>query len=276
MLQSSGSTVKRGSHALVHFAGPQVESAQAVDVQAPTDPNVDTLWIAPRGPNGLHGWPVALALSDLDEVMEQEPNNEPAKANRLTVPCGITARFLEKADIDHFVFSAKKGQRLSAEVEGIRLGRTTFDPRLAVLDTNGVILADVDDSWLALQDPFVSILVPHDGTYLIQLRESTYGGNDNCHYRLHLGGFPRPTAVYPLGGKAGDDEGQVHQPDVQEVHRHDAPPLTGSDGGGHKRAKVVKHGVAGALHEGFAAGAIAHLDQRHQHEQRDVDRQDDE
>ena len=38
--------------------------------------------VAPRAVNGLYGWPVALAVSDLEEVVEQEPNNEPARAKR--------------------------------------------------------------------------------------------------------------------------------------------------------------------------------------------------
>src|SRR2546430_895888 len=57
------------------------------------------------------GWPVSLLLSDVDEVMEQEPNNDLAHANRVPVPCGISGRFQEKSDIDCFVFAAKKGQR---------------------------------------------------------------------------------------------------------------------------------------------------------------------
>ena len=65
-------------------------------------------------------------------------------------------------------------------------------------------LAEVADTWLAMQDPFVSLVAPHDGTYILQLREATYGGNDDCHYLLHVGSFPRPTSVYPPGGRAGD------------------------------------------------------------------------
>ncbi|MGH7201929.1 MAG: PPC domain-containing protein, partial [Planctomycetaceae bacterium] len=32
-----------------------------------------------------------------------------------------------------------------------------------------------------------------------------YGGNGNCHYRLHVGTFPRPTAAYPVGGTLGEE-----------------------------------------------------------------------
>jgi hypothetical protein len=134
---------------------------------------------------------------------EIEPNNTPTNAQK--VPLNTTvAGVIQNEDVDCFAVELKKGQRLSAEVEGMRLGRGTFDGRLAVLGPDGSILADVDDTWLGMQDPFVSLLAPTDGTYIIRLRDVTYGGNDNCHYRLHLGTFPRPTAVFPLGGRTGE------------------------------------------------------------------------
>jgi hypothetical protein len=136
-------------------------------------------------------------------VAEQEPNNDPSRAQKVPLNTTVTG-VITSEDVDCFAVEARQGDRLSAEVEGMRLGRHVFDPRLAVLDAHGTVLADVDDTQLALQDPFVSLVVPADGTYILRLREATYGGNDNCHYRLHIGAFARPTAVYPLGGKAGE------------------------------------------------------------------------
>ena len=46
----------------------------------------------------------------------------------------------------------KKGQRLSAEVEGMRLGNTLFDPYVAILDSKRFELAAADDSPLLGQD----------------------------------------------------------------------------------------------------------------------------
>jgi hypothetical protein len=106
---------RRGAKVTVNFAGPTVDDVAPVVVTVPTDPHVDTVWVAPRGANGLYGWPVALAVSDHDEMVEQEPNDEPAKANRLPVPGGITGRFQVKGDVDHYVFAAKKGVRYVIE-----------------------------------------------------------------------------------------------------------------------------------------------------------------
>ena len=136
-------------------------------------------------------------------VAEQEPNNEPGNAQKVALNTTVKG-VITSEDVDCFAVEARKGSRLSAEVEGMRLGRGAFDPRLAVLDSQGAVLADVDDTQLTLQDPFVSLIVPADGTYIVRLREATYGGDGNCHYRLHIGAFPQPTAVLPMGGKAGE------------------------------------------------------------------------
>ena len=51
----------------------------------------------------------------------------------------------------------------------------------------------------------MSVIAPADGKYIVQVRESAYRGNAVCHYRLHVGTFPRPLSVYPLGGKPGEE-----------------------------------------------------------------------
>ena len=169
--------------------------------------------IAPDAPLGEHFLRVrtATGLSELRTflvgpfpvVEEIEPNNDSSTAQSVALNTTI-AGLIKNEDVDCFVLDMKKGQRLSAEVEGIRLGRTLFDPRLSILDSASNVVADVDDTWLARQDPFISFVVPNDGKYIIRLREATYAGNDECLYRLHVGSFPRPTAVFPLGGKTGE------------------------------------------------------------------------
>jgi len=136
-------------------------------------------------------------------VEEKEPNNEPGQAQKVALNTTVEG-IITSEDVDCFAVEARQGDRLSAEVDGMRLGRGLFDPRLALLDSRGAVLADVDDTQLARQDPFISLVVPRDGAYVFKLREVAYGGNKDCHYRLHLGSFPRPTAVYPMGGKAGE------------------------------------------------------------------------
>jgi hypothetical protein len=106
---------RRGTKASIRFTGPTVDGVASVEVQVPADPAVTALQVAPRGATGLHGWPVMLAVSGLDEQLEKEPNNDQATANRIAVPGAITARFEAKDDVDHFVFAAKKGKRYIIE-----------------------------------------------------------------------------------------------------------------------------------------------------------------
>ena len=87
----------------------------------------------------------------------------------------------------------------------MRLGGTFFDPYVAILDGKRFELAACDDTPMLGQDCAASVIVPEDGTYVIQVRESAYGGNGGCQYRLHVGTFPRPTAVIPAGGKLGEE-----------------------------------------------------------------------
>ncbi len=146
---------------------------------------------------------VTFFVGSLPQVSEQEPNNDPAHAQKVDFNSTISG-VINNEDVDCFSVEARKGQRLSVEVEGMRLGRGLLDSRFTILDPNGSVITDSDDTWLAMQDPFVSLIAPADGRYIIALREVTYAGNDKCQYRLHVGSFPRPTSVFPAGGKAGD------------------------------------------------------------------------
>lgn len=139
----------------------------------------------------------------LPEVKEVEPNSDFAMPQAIAMNVTISG-IVQAEDVDHFVVDLKKGQRLTAELEGLRLGNTFFDPYLAILNSARFELSRSDDAALLNQDCLCSIVAPEDGKYIVQIRESSYGGNGACTYRLHIGGFPRPTAVYPAGGKPGE------------------------------------------------------------------------
>lgn len=130
----------------------------------------------------------------------------------------------------YFVVACKKGQRLTAEVEAMRLGYSLFDPYIAILNTKRFELVASDDTPLAGQDGIASILVPEDGDYIIQIRETSFGGNGACHYRLHVGTFPRPRACFPAAGKPGQELdvtflGDVKGPFTKKVKLPDAVPF---------------------------------------------------
>jgi hypothetical protein len=142
-------------------------------------------------------------VGTLPGVDEAEPNDEFDKPQRVSLNTTVSG-IVRNEDIDYFAFDAKKGQRITAEVEGMRLGQALFDPYVAILDARRFELAASDDSALLLQDPVASIIAPEDGTYTVLVREAAYGGGDRSAYRLHVGTFPRPLAAFPPGGKPGE------------------------------------------------------------------------
>ncbi len=143
------------------------------------------------------------SVGALKETNEVEPNDEFAKPQKITFGSVVNG-VARSEDVDYYAFEAKKGERITAEVEGARLGIALFDPYVAIMDSKRFELASSDDAALIWQDAFASVVAPEDGTYLIQVRESAYAGTDACLYRLHIGNFPRPTATIPAGGKFGE------------------------------------------------------------------------
>jgi hypothetical protein len=139
----------------------------------------------------------------LPEINETEPNSDFAAPQ--VIPLGTVVNgVVQNEDVDLFQFEAKAGEPISVEVDGLRLGRTFFDPVITLYDAAGEELAKCDDWALVQQDACFSIVAPADGKYLLELRESAYRGSDQATYRLHVGKFPRPLAVYPPGGRAGE------------------------------------------------------------------------
>lgn len=138
----------------------------------------------------------------LPNVMEKEPNSDFKQPQEIAFNTTVEG-IIQNEDVDYFVVEAKQGERITAEVEGIRLGDTMFDPYVAILDSARFELSTSDDAALLWQDGVASIIAPADGKYIVQIRESSYGGNGASHYRCHIGNYPRPLAVIPAGGKPG-------------------------------------------------------------------------
>lgn len=217
---------QRGTEQVFRFTGARLEDAQQIffyepgfevlEIKAVDANNIDVkVKIASDCLLGEHTAQVRTksGISDyrtffvgaLPTVAEVEPNTDFAAPQQISLNVTISGT-VENEDVDYFAVEAKKGQRLSVEVEGMRFGQTLFDPYVAILNDKRFELAAVDDSPLLKQDAAASIIVPEDGRYVVEMRDSGYGGDGNCRYRLHIGTFPRPTITYPAGGQAGQTQ----------------------------------------------------------------------
>lgn len=215
---------QRGTEVEVVFSGAQLDDAQEILFYEPgievtklevVNPStVKVLFkIAPDCMLGSHRVRVRTAtgvsglrpffVGALPDVVEKEPNSDFTAPQ--PIPMNVTVNgTADNEDVDYFVIEAKKGDRITAEVEGIRLGVTLFDAYVAIMSAARFELSSSDDNALVWQDGIASIVAPEDGKYIIQVRESSYAGNGACVYRVHVGNFPRPQAVLPAGGKFGE------------------------------------------------------------------------
>ena len=143
-----------------------------------------------------------LSVGNLQELQEEEPNNLRDEAP--TLPLGVTVGgVVPSEDVDFFAFELTEGQRLSVEIEALRLGDALFDPKVRLFSPDGHELIAEDDTPLVQQDAAFTYVAEKAGRYVVAVNEASYGGAGNYHYRLHVGEFPRPVSALPWSLQEG-------------------------------------------------------------------------
>ena len=140
---------------------------------------------------------VPFAVDTLPEGMENEPNDTPERAQRVTLPVIINGRSDSPGDVDVFSFEGRAGSTLVAEVLARRLD-SPLDSMIRVADASGKELAandDYEDKGAGLvthhADSYLSVTLPQDGVYYVTLRDAQGKGGTAYGYRLRLSP-PRP------------------------------------------------------------------------------------
>jgi hypothetical protein len=149
--------------------------------------------------------PTFLARSPRPLVAEQEENDEPAKAQAITLPVDVYGQFFPRGDRDWFSFDAKKGEAFWVEVVSNRLTGIT-DPMVLIQrvtkDAKGVeTLTDVKEAYdpenianppreffATHRDPAFRFQTPEDGTYRVLVRDLFNEAGDDVRrtYRLSI------------------------------------------------------------------------------------------
>ena len=135
---------------------------------------------------------VPFALDTLPECLEQEPNDEPSKAQKVTLPIIVNGRIDRPGDWDVFAVEGKAGETIVAEVCARRLG-SPLDSFLKVTGADGKIIAMNDDHYDAGSglntshaDSYLMVKLPADGKYFIHLGDTTRHGGKEYAYRLRI------------------------------------------------------------------------------------------
>jgi hypothetical protein len=143
-------------------------------------------------------WSVqSLAIDAEADTPEQEPNNSPGAAQRLSLPAIVNGRIDPPSDEDVYRVETRGGSSLVAEVQARRLG-SPLDSTLEVLDSAGRPVGfndDCEDKSAGLvthhADARLAFTVPADGVCLVRVRDAQGKGGKAYAYRLHID-TPRP------------------------------------------------------------------------------------
>jgi hypothetical protein len=155
----------------------------------------------PQGPAN----PVAVYFAKVaNTLVEQEPNNEPAQATKVALPCELSGQFYPQRDVDWIQFDAKKGESWWIEVISHQLGLAS-DPAFTLFritkndkgEEQATEITQVDDSQerqgrqprdfdTSNDDPSLKFDVPEDGTYRLMIRDQFGDGRKDPSYVYRL------------------------------------------------------------------------------------------
>src|SRR6266849_671352 len=145
--------------------------------------------------------PRAFIVGDLNEVAEKEPNNDVEQAQRVEVNSTINGAIAAPTDVDFFVFTGKKDQRILVSCLASSID-SRLQPALELYDSAGQRLAF--NRHYQDYDALLDCTLPGDGDYYIRLYEFTYTqGSAEYFYRLSISTAPWIDAVYPPMAEPG-------------------------------------------------------------------------
>lgn len=138
-------------------------------------------------------------VSDRDEILEKEPNNDPPPSQDVPVGSALQGH-CDAQNYDYFRVSLAKGRRVIVEGQALRL-----DSRAQLV----IVLLDAEGREHAraigtrFRDPLLDFVPPADGVYTLRVHDLVYRGGDEYGYRLATGTGPWIDAMDPPALQAG-------------------------------------------------------------------------
>ena len=152
------------------------------------------------GPTGVSNLAI-VRIDRLKQVLEVEPNDEPGKAQVIRAGSAVVG-VLKPLDLDHFRIEGAPGRRLTIDLEARRVG-TSISPVVTLFSPSGAALAQGRETRGGDRECRMTVVLPPEGTCLVQVRDNVYGGSDQARYRLRVDPAPFATGLFPLGGPKG-------------------------------------------------------------------------
>jgi hypothetical protein len=185
---------KAGAPALVNVTGVNLGRGAFRKITLPGDEGIHRV---PELANGFATADVSFAGDVLPECSEREPNNEPAKAQKVALPVIINGRIDTVDDTDLFTFACKAGEQVVVEVTARRLN-SPLDSWLKITDANGKQVAFNDDSedrgsglLTHYADSRLAFTATTAGPCCARIGDAQHKGGPDFSYRLRISA-PRP------------------------------------------------------------------------------------
>jgi hypothetical protein len=139
--------------------------------------------------------PRAFVVGNLADILEKEPNNDIAEAQRVDLNTTVNGVISNPTDVDYFLFTGKKGQRVI-----VSCLTSSIDSRLPAAlqfyNSSGSPVA-FNRNYQGT-DALVDYTLPTDGDYYVRLFAFTYTlGGPEHFYRLTISTAPWIDAVFP-------------------------------------------------------------------------------
>jgi hypothetical protein len=156
--------------------------------------------VTPRGVSSV-GLVVVVAEPVAVEA-DDKANDRPNAAQALALPVAVSGAISKVEDVDWYAVPIETGRTITFRVWGNRLEdkihdlQTHFDPILVLHAPDGRELGASDNAEFA--DPRLTFRARESGTYLLEIRDTTYAGNPNWTYVLQGTAGPFVEAVTPM------------------------------------------------------------------------------
>jgi WD40 repeat protein len=213
-------SIQRGVTTRVHLRGTNLLSATrslfdhkgiSATILPQEKENPNELWLevtpasnVPRGTykvgistRGGSSKRLPLAVDDIAQVAEKEPNNRLSEATPATqLPSGLVGVISTAGDEDYFRFEASAGSTVVFDLQARREG-SKLDGVLTLFDSQGRLLA-TNHHFNAQDDPLLVYEVETAGQYTIRVSDLRQDGGDDRYYSLAVGALPVVTGWFPL------------------------------------------------------------------------------
>lgn len=172
---------RRGQESQLEAAGSSVAGMGPMTLALAADCSAASVPMGAKLPDGAGSTSLTVASSDLEELIETEPNDATESANPVVLPGALNGRLSERRDRDAYSFTAAAGTRYTMRLQTRSLG-SPADLLARIYHPEGTRLAEIDNAGGG--DRELEFQSPADGNYRIEIEELYRRSGPEFTYRI--------------------------------------------------------------------------------------------